>query len=158
MTWLTRTALVAWAFAVASVALAHDSAGNPHRAGIESATTDAVATRIGTVSGVVVEDRPRGVTRRHAELELADGTLVPLQGPGADALPAGARVELRGHRDGKSLTVDSARTLAPLAPTDKAVTEVDPCKELDLRSLCVTRACPRCRRTSSLCSAIAWPR
>ena len=125
MTSLTRTALVAWAFAVASVALAHDSAGNPQRAGIESATTDAVATRIGTVSVVVVEDRPRGVTRRHAELELADGTLVPLQGPGADALPAGARVELRGHRDGNSLTVDSARTLAPLAPTDKAVTEVD---------------------------------
>ena len=50
----------------------------------------------GTVHELVVADPTRGTSQRYVELQLADGTLVALQGQAADRLVRDSRVEVGG--------------------------------------------------------------
>ena len=69
-----------------------------------------------TVSGrvhvLVIDDPARGTSSRHVELQLDDGTLVPLRGAVTDTLHVGARATVSGRHNGKWLEVASAREVA----------------------------------------------
>jgi hypothetical protein len=88
----------------------------------EKSQTD---TLTGTVHAVVIDNAVRGTSSRYVELELDDGTLVPLRGGGSDAMAPGARAKVSGRHNGKALDVDSAETLAAPAATSKTTTEID---------------------------------
>ena len=78
------------------------------------------------VSEIVVDDATRGISQRYVELQLADGTLVPLQGQAAEPLAQGAHVEVGGRHRGKPLEIATARSLPrgrDAEPRD--LTEVD---------------------------------
>jgi hypothetical protein len=125
---LTRSmaALAAAALALCStVVIAHGLSEQPTQA-----ATDIVAANVEALTGIVheliVDDTTRGTSQRYLELELADGSLVALQGDAAQALSRDANVEVRGHRAGKALDVESSRALPRgAAPNAKALTEVD---------------------------------
>jgi hypothetical protein len=79
------------------------------------AATDIVS---GTVEALVVEDRVRNVTTTYPLLRQDDGTIVPLVGTEAGALPRGARVGILGRWDRVQFEVGQAQVLAqPSAPT-----------------------------------------
>jgi len=106
------TALLLAAFA----ALSHSPDVRAHADAL-LAQTDHVAddlspTLLGTVHALVIDDATRGTSNRHVELALDDGTLVPLRGDDADALPSGARVKVAGHANGKWLEVESVERVA----------------------------------------------
>jgi M6 family metalloprotease-like protein len=119
-------ALAAAALALSStLATAHGLGGQATQAVTDLAATN-VEALTGTVHELIVDDATRGTSQRYIELELADGSLVPLQGDAAQALSRDANVEVRGHRSGNALDVESSRTLPPMAaPNLKALTEVD---------------------------------
>ncbi|MGE5737400.1 MAG: reprolysin-like metallopeptidase, partial [Betaproteobacteria bacterium] len=109
----------------AQVAVAHEPAAHG-RDTIREAAADAADSITGTVNEIIVDDVTRGSSSRYIELELADGTLVPLQGVIADTLSKGAHVEVRGRHRGRPLEVDSIRSLAATKPVEpKAIGEID---------------------------------
>jgi hypothetical protein len=122
----TTAALAAFALTLSSsIAVAHGPAEHATRT-VAEPDVAAVEARTGTVHDVIVDDTTRGTSQRYIELELADGSLVALQGDAARALVRGATVEVRGHRNGKALDVDAARLLSPAAsPETKALAEID---------------------------------
>jgi hypothetical protein len=109
----------------AQVAVAHEPAAHG-RDTIREAAADAADSITGTVNEIIVDDVTRGSSSRYIELELADGTIVPLQGVIADTLSKGAHVEVRGRHRGRPLEVDSIRSLAATKPVEpKAIGEID---------------------------------
>ena len=66
----------------------------------------------GVVNEIIVDDSSKGVSQRYTELELDDGTLVPLRGNATDALARGDRVTVAGHQQGKALEVATTQILA----------------------------------------------
>jgi hypothetical protein len=89
------------------------------------ATAPEVAT--GTVIQVEIDDRVTQTTSTYRELELDDGSKIPLQGAAADSLQAGARVRVTGRRVGALLDVTGAETVAASgpSPTGAAATAVE---------------------------------
>ena len=123
----TIAALAAFAFTVsAGIAAAHGPGGDAALETVREPSVAAQESLAGTVHEFVVADTTRGTSQRYVELQLADGSLVALQGPLADTLVKDSRVEVSGIRRGKPLAVDTVRSL-PGAPatTAKAVMEVD---------------------------------
>ena len=118
--------LAAFAFALSStLAVAHGPAEHATQT-VAEPTAATVEALTGTVHDVIVDDTTRGTSQRFVELELADGSLVALQGDPAQALVRGATVEVHGHRSGKTLYVEGSRALAAAAaPDTKALTEID---------------------------------
>lgn len=118
--------LAAFAFALTStLAVAHGPAEHATQT-VAEPTAATVEALTGTVHDVIVDDTTRGTSQRFVELELADGSLVALQGDPAQALVRGATVEVHGHRSGKTLYVEGSRALAAAAaPDTKALTEID---------------------------------
>jgi hypothetical protein len=119
-------ALTALALAFCStVAVAHGPIGQRTQAVAELAATK-VEAFTGTVHELIVDDTTRGTSQRYIELELADGSLVALQGDAAQSLPRDATVEVRGRRSGNALDVETSRALPrTAAPNAKALTEID---------------------------------
>jgi len=92
----------------------------------EPVADDSVETLSGTVHEIIVDDPMRGASHRYVELQLADGTLVPLRGANTDALTRGARVEVSGRHQGKALAIDASRALPGDRQVEpKGMTEVD---------------------------------
>lgn len=121
----SMAALAAFALAVAAqVAVAHDPAAQA-RDTVREAAADAVDSMTGTVNEITVVDATRGTAHRYVDLELADGTLVPLQGTIADSLGNGARVEVRGRHRGRPLEVETIRSLGTRRAEPKALVEID---------------------------------
>jgi hypothetical protein len=107
-------------------ALAHDPAPRALSDSSERAEpTDIAATFTGSIHELVIDDPARGASERHVELRLDDGTLVPLRSERGTALIAGSRVEVTGHRNGKLLEVETARTVVPGGITSKANAEIE---------------------------------
>jgi hypothetical protein len=80
----------------------------------------------GVVRAYVVDNATRGSSHRYVDLELDDGSDMPLEGSTAAALPTGERVRASGRRNGKALEVDSVERLAaPGAQVAKASVEVE---------------------------------
>src|SRR5439155_2484183 len=101
-------------------AMAHRASAHSFAEGQSAAeVTDIVA---GTVVAVLIEDRVRNATFTYRELELDDGSGIPLQGAAAEGLQDGARVRVAGKRVGTPLEVASIETLAapPPAPPARA--------------------------------------
>ena len=119
-------ALAAFALALcATVAIAHDP-GLQRAQDVAEPATAKVEALTGTVHELIVDDTTRGTSQRYVELELADGSLVALQGDAAQSLPRDATVEVRGRRTGNALDVEASRALPrTAAPNAKALTEVD---------------------------------
>jgi hypothetical protein len=117
------TALVAAFFVTVNPpALAHDAP----RAQAEREVPGPFETFIGTVHQVVIDDPTRGTSSRHLEIELDDGSLVPLNGDEALTLENGRRAQVSGRRNGVQLDVLTARTFAVAPrPTLKATVEVE---------------------------------
>ncbi|HSD00675.1 MAG TPA: Ig-like domain repeat protein [Casimicrobiaceae bacterium] len=117
-------AVVATSMALASqFALAHGPALETVH---EPVTVDSVETLSGTVHEIIVDDPTRGASHRYVELQLADGTLVPLRGASTDALAKDARVEVSGRHRGKALEIDASRALSADRQVEpKGITEVD---------------------------------
>ncbi len=67
----------------------------------------------GLVRRLTIDDRVAGVIVEVPSLELDDGTAVPLKGADSRGIEAGARVEVSGRRNGKTLFVSGMRQLAP---------------------------------------------
>jgi hypothetical protein len=120
---------LALAILCASPVLAHDAAGPAPMGETErdAALPAAPQTLTGTVHAVTVDDATRGTSSRYFELQLDDGTLVPLRGDIAATLESGTRATVSGRREGAPLRVGAARTIAPAATdsTTKASAEVD---------------------------------
>ena len=114
-------ALCAVAF-TGTVAIAHEPATQALQAQGEpmAAATAAAELLRGTVREIVIDDATRATSTRYVELELDDGTLVPLHGDAVATLAKGARVEISGRRDGKSVEVEAAQTLVPGSPAGAA--------------------------------------
>ena len=114
-----------------SLSIARPASVFAHATDALLAQTDAVAgdtrsqTLTGTVHALVVDDPIRGTSSRHVELELGDGTLVPLRGDGTSAFATGARATVSGGFAGKAFDVASGRTLAGTASVPKANAEID---------------------------------
>ncbi len=109
----------------AQVTLAHEPSAHA-RDTVREAAAEAVDSITGIVNEIVVDDVTRGTSHRYVELELADGTLVPLQGAMAESLAKGARVEVRGRHRGRPLEVESTRSLAATKRAEpKAIGEID---------------------------------
>ncbi|MDQ2917956.1 MAG: Ig-like domain repeat protein [Pseudomonadota bacterium] len=119
-TWAIVAAL-AFAILHAQPVLAHDAAAQPLRAQAEFVATSPAATETltGTVHEVILDDATRGTSSRYVELQLDDGTLVPLRGDATAALKSAARVTVSGRHDGERLDVEAAQTVAAAA-TDSA--------------------------------------
>ena len=80
----------------------------------------------GRVHQVLVDDPAHGTSSRYVELQLDDGTLVPLRGDAAAALQDDARATVAGQRNGKWLEVDAALTLQrAIGNVPKANAEVE---------------------------------
>ena len=89
---------------------------------------DALPETLNGVVHVLVIDNPaRGTSSRHVELQLDDGTLVPLRGDGTDTLHVGARASVSGKQNGEWLEVASAREVAgtPNASGTKVDTQIE---------------------------------
>src|SRR5439155_3598543 len=93
-----------------------------HSVADASAAADHVDVVTGTVVGVVIEDRVKNATFTYRELQLDDGTAVPLQGAAAESLPDGAYVRVTGNRVGTPLEVAGVETLAAAPPAQPATT------------------------------------
>src|SRR5512141_2567539 len=107
----TIAALAAFAFTVsAGIAAAHGPGGEAALETVREPTVAAQESLAGTVHEFVVDDTTRGTSQRYVELQLADGSLVALQGPLADTLVKDSRVEVSGIRRGKPLAVDTVRS------------------------------------------------
>jgi M6 family metalloprotease-like protein len=106
-----RTLLIAFGAALLypHTVLAHDLVETPV-ARSESVVDAGPETLTGSVHALVVDDPAHGTSHRYVDLELDDGTLVPLRGDGTPALEAGARASVTGHRNGKWLDVVTAQT------------------------------------------------
>ena len=117
-------AALSLAFA-APIAVAHDPSAHA-RDTVREAAADAADSITGTVNEIVVDDVTRGTSHRYVELELADRTLVPLQGAIADSLQKGERVEVRGRHRGRALEVEATHSLAATRRAEpKAIGEID---------------------------------
>ena len=109
----------------AGLSSAHDVALHARAVG-EPAAAEASASLTGSIREIVIDDPARGTSQRYVELELDDGSLVPLRGRAADGLVKGARFEVAGRREGKSLEVGTVRSLANGRRADpKALIEID---------------------------------
>src|SRR4051794_10617808 len=112
-----------WMALAAQLALAHGPALSTVQ---ELAAADSLETLSGTVHEIIVDDPMRGAAHRYVELQLADGSLVPLRGANAEALTAGARVEVSGRHQGKALEIDGSRALSSNRQVEpKGAGEVD---------------------------------
>src|SRR5438034_9862911 len=69
-----------------------------HSATDASATDTPADIVTGTVVGVVIEDRVKNATFTYRQLQLDDGTAIPLQGAPAETLQVGAYVRMAGKR------------------------------------------------------------
>jgi hypothetical protein len=105
-------------------AQAHDPTRGVADAVVESGVE---ATEIsGEVRAYAVDNASRGTSHRYVDLELADGTDVPLEGEAASRLLAGERVRVSGKRNGKVLEVESVQALGVANPSaTKASIEVE---------------------------------
>ena len=125
-------AALACALLHATPVLAHDEGkahdGLAHDEGqAQSATAfDSRRTLTGTVHTLVIDDPVHGTSTRHVELQLDDGTLVPLRGDDTQSLNAGARASVTGRYNGKWMEVAAAGAVAgaPASPT-KANAEIE---------------------------------
>ena len=79
----------------------------------------------GTVHAVATDNAVRGTSSRYVELELDDGTLVPLEGDGSATLASGARAKVSGRHVGKRVDVESVETIAAPPAMPKSDVEVD---------------------------------
>ena len=96
-TWLACLAPLAAAHGIAQATVA------------EPTTPETTQALTGVVHEVIVDDSTKGISQRYVELELDDGTLVPLRGNAAEALAKGDRVTVSGHRRGKALDVNTTK-------------------------------------------------
>jgi hypothetical protein len=120
---IAAIAALSLAFA-APIAVAHDPSA-PARDTVRETAANAVESITGIVNEIIVDDVTRGTSQRYVELELADGTLVPLRGAIVNTLTKGARVEVRGHHRGRPLEVESSRSVAATRQVEpKAIGEV----------------------------------
>jgi hypothetical protein len=108
--------------ALAMTAIAVGGAQAHSSTDVLAAAVDEVA--VGTVIEVVIDNRVDQTSFTYRELELDDGTGMPLQGAGAESLHNGERVRVSGRRLGTPLDVASAEILAPPAATPTAAIEV----------------------------------
>src|SRR5512140_236069 len=108
-----RAALVALALC-STMDFAHGPGGSSTQAIAEPAESAAakLETLTGTVHELTVDDSTTGTSQRYVELELADGSLIALQGDAAQSLPRDATVEVRGRRSAKALDVEASRALS----------------------------------------------
>jgi hypothetical protein len=67
----------------------------------------------GTVDELVIEDRVKNTISHHYELQRDDGTILPLTGTAVESLQDGARVAVRGRRNGAHFAVDDIQTVFP---------------------------------------------
>ena len=114
------------AFAAHDGALAHDAHGLLHQAEPAAIAADAGETLTGTVHELIVDDATQLASQRYVELELDDGSLVPLRGDLAAQLTGGTRVRVSGRPFGAAVDVAAARRMQPApAPLTKARAEIE---------------------------------
>ena len=87
---------------------------------VTAAASAAVEVIAGTVEELVIEDRVKNTTRSYYGLQRDDGTTVLLTGPSAESLQDGARVVVRGQRNGAHFAVHEVQPLSPLSRPDSA--------------------------------------
>ena len=121
----TTAALAAIAVVLCTTSTAAHELGTHATQTVAEPATTPIEALTGTIHDVFVDDTTRGTSQRYVELELSDGSLVPLQGDAAQSLNGGASVEVRGHRVGKALAVEGSRALGAGASDMKAVAEID---------------------------------
>jgi hypothetical protein len=108
----------------ASLVAAHDPSA-PFKT-VGEPTVREAKSLTGVVNEIIVDDSSKGVSQRYTELELDDGTLVPLRGNATDALAKGDRVAVAGHQQGKALEVGTTQILSRgRNTTPKAETELE---------------------------------
>ncbi|HXR57284.1 MAG TPA: Ig-like domain repeat protein, partial [Casimicrobiaceae bacterium] len=128
---MTPTRFTTLLLVALSLSIARPASVSAHSTDALLAQSDAVPgaarpnTLTGTVHALVVDDPIRGTSMRHVELELADGSLVPLRGDGTSTFATGARATVSGGYDGKSFDVASGRTVAASTSVPKANAEID---------------------------------
>jgi hypothetical protein len=113
-------AAILFAFAIAATAVGRAQAHSS--TDVFPADVDEVV--VGTVIEVVIDNRVDHTSFTYRELELDDGTGMPLQGSGAESLRNGERVRVSGRRLGTPLDVGSAEILAPPAAAPIGAFEV----------------------------------
>ena len=101
------------------VALPARAHGTPDNA-LDPAASTAVELISGTLDELVIEDRVQNATTRHYALRRDDGTTVSLTGPAVEALQDGARVELRGQRNGTHFAVEAVQLVSPPSTSETA--------------------------------------
>ena len=92
---------------------------------VADAQGDARRDLVGVVHAFVVDDPARGTSRRHLQLDLDDGTSLPLEGPIAEAAAVGARVRAVGEMRGKALLASAIETVAQGRGAPKASVAVE---------------------------------
>jgi hypothetical protein len=80
---------------------------------VERVADVAPETLTGNVHALVIDDPAHGTSSRYVELQLDDGSLVPLHGDDVAALQDGERARVTGQHNGKSLEILSAHAFAP---------------------------------------------
>jgi Gametolysin peptidase M11. len=106
--------------------LAHGQ-GEALLAQIEPGADASAETASGVVHVLTIDNPLRGTSSRHVDLQLDDGTLLPLRGDGTVGLHTGARVTVSGRHDGRWLDVASAREVAGASSAGgtKSDTQID---------------------------------
>ena len=102
--YLLAAALIALIVAFAPAA--------PPAAAHSPVATDAVEVVSGTVAAIAIEDQVKKTTFDYRELNLDDGTAIPLYGKTAENLQGGTRVRITGRRVGAPLEAASVEVLA----------------------------------------------
>ena len=82
--------------------------GAPPAGAHSTVSADAVEVVSGTVATVVIDDRVKNTTFDYRELELDDGTAVPLHGKASEGLQGGTRVRMTGRRVGTSFRISTS--------------------------------------------------
>jgi M6 family metalloprotease-like protein len=106
--------------------LAHGQ-GEALLAQIEPGADASAETASGVVHVLTIDNPLRGTSSRHVDLQLDDGTLLPLRGDGTVGLHTGARVTVSGRHDGRWLDVASAQEVAGASSAGgtKSDTQID---------------------------------
>jgi len=85
----------------------------------------------GIVHRVTIDDRVIGSVIELYSVEQDDGSAVPIKGAETGGLEAGARVEVTGRRNGKTLFVSGVRQLAPPPAGANAAWKASPLVQLE---------------------------
>ena len=116
-----RTGLLALLLPVILAAPAAFHRAEAHTAVDAPVSATPTEVLVGTVIQVEIDDRVNQTTSTYRELELDDGSSVPLSGAAADSLQAGTRVRASGRRVGTPFELTGAETLSAPAPAPTGV-------------------------------------